>query len=35
MKDLEEFAVWSLILLGAMAVGWAVTVAGLWILGVL
>lgn len=35
MKDLEEFAIWSLILLGAMTVGWAVCVVGLSVLGVL
>ena len=35
MKDIKEFAVYSLILLGAMTVGWAVCVIGLSILGVL
>lgn len=35
MKQLKEFALYSLILLGAMAVGWAVCVVGLWALGVL
>lgn len=35
MKDIKEFAVYSLILLGLMTTGWAVTVVGLWMLGVL
>ena len=35
MKDIEEFAVYSLILLGCMAVGWTIVVSGLWMLGVL
>ena len=35
MKDIEEFAVRSLILLTGMAIGWAVVVGGLWLLGVL
>lgn len=35
MKDIEEFAVYSLILMGLMAIGWAVCVVGLGILGVL
>ena len=34
MKDLEEFAIYSLILMGAMAVGWAVCYIGV-LLGVL
>lgn len=34
-KNIEEFAVSSLILLGAMAIGWAVVVIGLGALGVL
>lgn len=32
MKDL---VVWTAILLGCMAFGWALCVSGLWILGVL
>lgn len=35
MKDLEEFAIYSLILMGVMAIGWAVCVVGLSLLGVL
>lgn len=35
MKRVEEFAVYSLILLAGMAIGWAVVVVGLSILGVL
>ena len=35
MKDIEEFAVRSLILLTGMVIGWAVVVGGLWLLGVL
>ena len=35
MKDVEEFAAYSLILLTGMAIGWAVVVSGLWLLGVL
>lgn len=35
MKDIEEFAVNGLIVLGVMAISWAVCVVGLWALGVL
>lgn len=35
MKDIEEFAKNILILMGAMATGWAVCVGGLWLMGVL
>ena len=35
MKDLEDFAIRMLILIGLMALGWAVVVVGLSILGVL
>lgn len=35
MKDVEEFAENTLIVLTCMAVGWAVCVGGLWLLGVL
>ena len=35
MKDLENFAINSLIMLTCMAGGWAVVVSGLWLLGVL
>ena len=35
MKDLEEFAVYSLIMLTCMAIGWAVCYVGLSVLGVL
>lgn len=35
MKDLEEFAKNSLIILTLMAIGWAVCVVGLGVLGVL
>lgn len=35
MKQVEEFAKYTLIIMGLMAFGWAICVAGLWILGVL
>jgi len=35
MKDLEEFAEYSLLLMGLMAFGWAVCVIGLSLMGVL
>lgn len=35
MKKVEEFAVYSLILLGAMTIGWLVAVSGLRLLGVI
>ena len=35
MKDIEEFAKYSLILLGLMAIGWTIVVVGLGVLGVL
>lgn len=34
-RDIEEFAVNSLILLAGMAIGWTVVVVGLGVLGVL
>ena len=34
-KDIEEFAVSGIVILTCMAIGWAVVVSGLWILGVL
>ena len=35
MKDIEEFAKYSLILLGLMALGWTICVVGLGTLGLL
>lgn len=35
MKDLEEFAKYSLILMGLMALGWAICVVGLGAMGLL
>ena len=35
MRDIEEFAVSGLIVLGLMAFGWTICVIGLGILGVL
>lgn len=35
MRQLEEFAKYTLILLSAMAVAWGICVTGLWTLGVL
>jgi len=35
MKDIEEFAKNSLILMGLMAFGWTICVIGLGVLGVL
>lgn len=35
MKDLEEFAVMSLALMGLMALGWLICVVGLGVMGVL
>lgn len=35
MKDIEEFAKYSLILMGLMALGWTICVIGLGALGVL
>ena len=35
MKKVEEFAVYGLILLGCMTIGWLVAVSGLWLLGVI
>lgn len=35
MKDLEEFAKYSLILLGLMTFGWTICVVGLGLMGVL
>ena len=34
-RDIEEFAISGLVVLGCMAIGWAVVVGGLWMLGVL
>lgn len=34
-KYIKDFIVYSSVLLGAMAAGWAVCVVGLWALGVL
>lgn len=35
MKSIIDFIKYTLIMLGLMFVGWAVTVSGLWIMGVL
>lgn len=35
MKDLEEFAKYSLILMGLMALGWTICVVGLGAMGLL
>lgn len=35
MRGLEEFAKYSLILLGLMAIGWLICVVGLGLMGVL
>lgn len=34
-KDIEEFAISGIVILTCMAIGWAVVVGGLWMLGVL
>ena len=34
-KNIEEFAISGIVILTCMAIGWAVVVGGLWMLGVL
>lgn len=35
MRKVEEFAIYSLVLMAGMAVGWGICVVGLGVLGVL
>ena len=35
MKKVEEFAIYSLLLMGFMTIGWLMVVSGLWLLGVI